>query len=65
MGVGSAGTAMTTRIAIWNKLATEWNIKDKLNVIAKEVTLDELSSTYIDMILQGRTMGRIVINLRD
>lgn len=65
LGVGSAETVMTTRLAIWNKLSTEWNIKDKLNVIAKEVTLDELNSTYIDMILQGRTMGRIVINLRD
>src|SRR5688500_8317072 len=65
LGVGSAETVMTTRLAIWNRLSTEWNIKDKLNVIAKEVTLDELNSTYIDMILQGRTMGRIVINLRD
>jgi acrylyl-CoA reductase (NADPH) len=65
LGVGSAETVMTTRLAIWNKLSAEWNIKDKLNVIAKEVTLDELNSTYIDMILQGRTMGRIVINLRD
>jgi putative YhdH/YhfP family quinone oxidoreductase len=65
LGVGSAETVMTTRLAIWSKLSAEWNIKDKLNVIAKEVTLDELNSTYIDMILQGRTMGRIVINLRD
>jgi acrylyl-CoA reductase (NADPH) len=65
LGVGSAETVMTTRLAIWSRLSTEWNIKDKLNVIAKEVTLDELNSTYIDMILQGRTMGRIVINLRD
>lgn len=65
LGVGSAETVMTTRLAIWNRLSAEWNIKDKLNVIAKEVTLDELNSTYIDMILQGRTMGRIVINLRD
>ncbi len=65
LGVGSAETAMTTRLAIWNKLATDWNIKDKLYVIAKEVTLEELSNTYIDMILQGKTMGRIVINLRD
>jgi acrylyl-CoA reductase (NADPH) len=65
LGVGSAETVMATRLAIWSRLSTEWNIKDKLNVIAKEVTLDELNSTYIDMILQGRTMGRIVINLRD
>jgi putative YhdH/YhfP family quinone oxidoreductase len=65
LGVGSAETAMTTRLAIWEKLATDWNIKEKLQVIAKEVTLEELNTTYIDMILQGKTMGRIVINLRD
>jgi acrylyl-CoA reductase (NADPH) len=65
LGIGSAETAMSTRLAIWNKLATDWNIKDKLSVIAKEVSLEELNSTYIDMILQGKTMGRIVINLRD
>lgn len=65
LGVGSAETVMTTRLTIWSRLSAQWNIKDKLNVIAKEVTLDELNSTYIDMILQGRTMGRIVINLRD
>lgn len=65
LGIGSAETSMATRVAIWNKLATDWNIKDKLSVIAKEVNLDEMSSTYIDMILQGKTMGRIVINLRD
>lgn len=65
LGVGSAETAMTTRLAIWNKLATDWNIKDKLSVIAKEVTLEELNSTYIDMILEGKTMGRIIVNLRD
>lgn len=65
LGVGSAETAMLTRLAIWNKLATDWNIKDKLHVIAKEVTLEELNNTYIDLILQGKTMGRIIINLRD
>jgi putative YhdH/YhfP family quinone oxidoreductase len=65
LGVGSAETAMVTRLAIWNKLSTAWNIKDKLSVIAKEVTLEELNTTYFDMILQGRMMGRIVINLRD
>lgn len=65
LGIGSAETAMATRLAIWSKLATDWNVKDKLTVIAKEVTLDELNNTYIDTILQGGIMGRIVVNLRD
>jgi putative quinone oxidoreductase, YhdH/YhfP family len=65
LGIGSAETAMTTRLAIWNKLATDWNINEKLSVIAKEVDLEELNDTYIDMILEGKIMGRIVVNLRD
>ncbi|THU32489.1 acryloyl-CoA reductase [Niastella caeni] len=65
LGVGSAETPMAVRLIIWEKLSTEWNIKDKLPVIAKEVTLDELNATYIDSILQGKVMGRIVVNLNN
>ena len=65
LGVGSAETPMTTRMLIWDKFRDVWNIKDKLNAIAKEVTLDELNLTYIDAILQGRIMGRIVVKITD
>lgn len=65
LGVGSAGTPMAVRTLIWEKLSTDWNIKDKLLAIAKEVTLDELNTTYIDNILQGKIMGRIVVNLNN
>lgn len=65
VGIGSAGTPMAVRLIIWEKLATEWNIKDKLSAIAKEVTLEELNTTYIDSILQGKVMGRIVVNLNN
>jgi acrylyl-CoA reductase (NADPH) len=65
LGVGSAGTPMAVRVAIWEKLSTEWNIKDKLLAIAKEVTLEELNTTYFDSILQGKIMGRIVVNLNN
>jgi D-arabinose 1-dehydrogenase-like Zn-dependent alcohol dehydrogenase len=54
---------MEVRVTIWEKLATEWNIKDKIAAIAKEVTLEELNNTYFDNILQGKIMGRIVVNL--
>ena len=65
LGVGSAETPMATRLTIWEKLSTDWNIKDKLSAIAKEVTLDELNTTYFDNILQGKLMGRIVVNLNN
>ncbi len=65
LGVGSAETPMTTRLLIWDKLGDVWNIKDKLNAIAKEVTLEEINLTYIDAILQGKIMGRVVVKIAD
>lgn len=63
LGIGTAEMSMATRIFIWHKLATDWNVKDKLAVIAKEVTLEELNSTYINSILDSRIMGRIVVRI--
>ena len=63
VGIGSAETPMEKRKAIWELLSNDWNIKDKLPVIAKEVTLDDLNTTYIDSILQGKMMGRILIKI--
>lgn len=61
LGVGSAGTPMAMRRIVWDRLAEDWNMKEKLNAIAKEVTLEELNTTYIDAILQGKTIGRIIV----
>jgi putative YhdH/YhfP family quinone oxidoreductase len=63
LGIGSAETPIHVRLVLWEKLGTEWNIKDKLAAIGKEVTLDELNNSYIDAILEGKIMGRIVVNL--
>ena len=63
VGVGSAETPMEKRIAIWEMLTSDWNIKDKLSVIAKEVTLDELNANCFDAILQGKMMGRVIAKL--
>jgi acrylyl-CoA reductase (NADPH) len=65
LGIGSAETPMAVRVTIWEKLAADWNIKDKFAAIVKEVTLDELNTTYLDSILQGKIMGRIVVNLNN
>ncbi len=63
IGVGSAEMPIETKKIIWEKLTNEWNIKDKLNAIGKEVSLEDLHTTYIDSILGGNSMGRIVVNL--
>jgi acrylyl-CoA reductase (NADPH) len=65
LGVGSAETPMIRRMAIWDKLSTSWNIKEKLNSIAKEVSLEDLNDIYIDSILEGKVMGRIVVKMID
>lgn len=64
LGIGSAETSMQVRLALWEKLGAEWNIKDKLPAIGKEVSLEELNETYIASILDGKIMGRIVVNLQ-
>ena len=63
VGVGSAETPMPLRAEIWKRLNTTWNIRDKLGAIAKEITLQELTDTYIDKILAGNMIVRVVINL--
>ena len=63
LGIGSADTSDEIREMLWQKLMNEWSIKDKLNAIVKEATLEEINSTYIDSILDGKVMGRIVIKI--
>lgn len=63
LGIGTAETSVEMRSMLWQKLLNEWNIKDKINAIAKEVSLEELNSTYIDSIIDGKIMGRIVVKI--
>jgi acrylyl-CoA reductase (NADPH) len=63
LGVGSAETPSVTRALVWNKILNEWNIKDKLTAITKEVSLEDVNNMYVDAILQGKVMGRIVIKI--
>ena len=48
---------------IWNKLAADWNISEHLEGMCTEASLEELNEKYIDMILAGKTRGRIIVNL--
>ena len=63
LGIGTAETQMETRLMLWQKLLSEWSIKDKMNAIVKEVSLEELNSTYIDAILESKVMGRIIVKM--
>jgi NADPH:quinone reductase-like Zn-dependent oxidoreductase len=63
LGVGSSETPLETKIELWNRFVNNWNIKEKLNAIVKEVSLEELNNSYIDAILEGKLMGRIVVKI--
>ena len=63
LGVGTAEMSMETRALIWKKLMLDWSIKEKFTAIVKETSLEELNSTYIDAILDGKLMGRIVVKI--
>ena len=63
LGVGSAETSPEMREMLWQKLINEWSIKEKLNAIVKEASLDEINNTYIDSILDGKVMGRVIVKI--
>ena len=47
------------------KNAGEWNITAKFNAIAKECSLEELKDKYIDDMLAGKIVGRILVKLQE
>ncbi|HTE09261.1 MAG TPA: zinc-binding dehydrogenase, partial [Flavitalea sp.] len=62
LGIGSAETPMETRKILWDKLGSDYDVKDKIQVITKEVSLDEVV-TCMNTMLDGKLMGRIVVRL--
>lgn len=59
LGINSAETPMNLRQKIWQKLANEWK-PDCLNDIYSECSLEQLSDK-IDLILQGKITGRVIV----
>ena len=60
-GMDSGNCLMELRKELWQKLASGWKPQQVDNV-AKECTLEELN-TEIDIILEGKQVGRVVVNL--
>ncbi|MCV6605627.1 MAG: YhdH/YhfP family quinone oxidoreductase, partial [Porticoccaceae bacterium] len=61
IGIDSQDCPMARRVAVWNKLATEWK-PDQLMGLYDEVSLEQLDGK-IDLILQGKLQGRTVVHL--
>lgn len=59
LGIESAHTPLDIRHTLWNKLAGDWKVKN-LDDIKTVISLDELPA-YLDLILKGKTKGRVVV----
>ncbi|MEE9168703.1 MAG: YhdH/YhfP family quinone oxidoreductase [bacterium] len=63
LGINSADCPMEKRIEIWHRLANEWK-PAFLEEIAQECSLEQMDEK-INMILEGKIRGRIVLRHRD
>ena len=61
VGIDSCACPMDKRLRIWERLSGEWKI-NTLNYMYEEISLNELSEK-IDLMLEGKNTGRIIINL--
>ncbi len=63
IGIDSQNCPMPLRKKIWQKLSTDWKI-DWLNTLTTEASFDELENK-IDLMLQGKHIGRTIIKMTD
>lgn len=59
-GIDSAKCPREPRMEIWKKLSGEWNVSDKLEPLAREVTLSAVPQEVATM-LAGQNYGRILV----
>jgi len=61
VGIDSQDAPMNVRKKIWEKMATDWKLS-QFELITKEISLDGLDAE-IELILQGKQKGRVLVNL--
>ncbi len=61
IGIDSAECPMTDRVKIWNKITNEWRLETLTDIYA-ECSLEELDNK-IDLMLDGKSSGRILVNM--
>ncbi len=61
IGIDSQNCPMDVRLKVWENLAGAWKV-DGLHDLCKEISMEGLSEN-IDLILNGRQKGRVVVNL--
>jgi putative YhdH/YhfP family quinone oxidoreductase len=60
LGVDSQSCEMPKRLALWQKIATRWQLD--LDSVTSEISLEALPD-YIPRILAGQTQGRVLVNV--
>lgn len=63
IGIDSQSYPMKYREIVWNKLANEWK-PENLHSLYKEIKLDDLQ-LHINLMLNGKLKGRVVVSLVD
>lgn len=61
VGIDSQDSVMELRQEIWNRISTDWKV-DQLDKLTTEITLENLDSN-IELILEGKQKGRVLVNL--
>jgi acrylyl-CoA reductase (NADPH) len=59
-GIDSAKCPREPRLEVWKKLSGEWNVVEKLESLAREVTLSQLPQEITAM-LAGKNYGRVLV----
>lgn len=60
IGIDSVQCPMQKRLGIWKKLASDWK-PSQLEEVVSTINLSQLPE-YIDAILQGRSVGRVLVS---
>jgi len=61
VGIDSANCPMNVRLQVWEKMSKEWKL-EHLDYLTSEIALEELDHN-IELILQGKQKGRVVVDL--
>jgi acrylyl-CoA reductase (NADPH) len=59
-GIDSAKCPREPRLEVWQKLSGEWNVTEKLEPLAREVTLPQVPEE-VELMLAGKNHGRILV----
>lgn len=62
LGIDSVNCPVDTRMAVWNKIASDWKL-DYLDKITTELADLEALDERIDLILQGKNRGRAIVKV--